>query len=185
MIGLMSIYIYLQPPVPAAFRGLIIPGIMVLYLIPTIYYSKRLSNRMEALREQEGTQTPKREYHELSPKSLTNLFLGCGLIVAFSAMPIPMFMGQWPQVLLMLLAAFGWSLLARCFAGPRLGRCRFFFAIGTGLVALTCLGIYYTCVSQWRETLENASFWFLAGIQAQSIILVLMMVTVRQKYFRT
>ena len=46
-------------------------------------------------------------------------------------------------------------------------------------------GIYYTCVPEWRETLDNSSFWFLAGLQLQGIVLVLLLVNVRRKYFAT
>lgn len=185
MIGVMSAYVYFQPPFAASLRGLGIPAIMVMYLIPMIMYSRRLSKRIEALREEEGTADAQQQLHELTNESLTLLFLGSGLLIALGTMLVPIYMGQWLEALLMLLAACTWSLLARRFVNATKKRGLIAYGMGLGLTALSCLAIYYNCVPEWRESLSNASFWFLAGIQVQGITLVLLLTWARRKLFGT
>ena len=185
MIGLMSAYTHFRPPLPATLRGLAIPGIMVMYLIPMILYTRKLSKRIEALRGEEGVAAPKQELHTETGKSLTFLFLGSGLLVALGTILVPIYMGQWTETLLMLLAACIWSLLARQFVGLTKRRGLIAYSIGLGLTALSCLGVYYHCVAEWQGVLNNASFWFLAGIQVQGITLVLLLTSVRRKVFGT
>ena len=185
MVAVGYAYIYFQPPVPAFLKGLVIPLLMVLYMIPMILYSRHLGKRMLALREEEGTATPDESLrpHGYSRKALTKLFLGSGLLIAMGTMLVPIYVGQWAEVLLMLSAACIWSLLATLFVGTTARRVMIAYAIGMGFVALSCNWVHFTCVTQWRETLSNASFWFLAGLQVQMATLTLLVVNVRRKCF--
>ena len=176
MIAVMSAYIYFPPPFAKSLGGLGIPAIMVMYLIPVIWYSRRLSKRAEAFSENQEIVAAQIQPHGLTNKSLNVLFLGSGLVIALTTIPLPIYMGQWKQVSWMLLATFCWGLLARCLSGSTVKRCRIAYTLGMGLIALSCLGIYYSCVSEWRESLSNPSFWFLAGLQFQGIVFVLLLV---------
>ena len=183
MIGLMSAYVYFQPPVPSPLNGLVIPAIMVMYMVPMILYSRKLGKQMELLREEEGTATPPQSLEVSTGIPLTRLFLGSGMLVSVGMLPVPAYMGQWSEVLWMLLAAFVWPMLARLFAGSTPRRGLIAFSIGLGLSALSCLGLSYLCVSEWHDQMENASFWFLAGIQIQGVTLVLLLTYANRRVF--
>ncbi|MEM8733118.1 MAG: sigma-70 family RNA polymerase sigma factor [Planctomycetota bacterium] len=182
-IGISILYIYLQPDVPQALRGFVIPAIYLPYFIFIPIYSRKLSKRIEALREEEGTATPEQLLQEAVGQPLSLIFIGSSLLVALGTTLVPIYTGRWGAALLMLLAACVWGALALAFAGTTPKRGVFAYAVGLGLTSLTCLGIYYYSQVQWREELENPMFWFLAGIQIQTLTFLLLVVHARRKVF--
>lgn len=184
LIALASMYIYFRPPIPVALRGFVIPAIFAPYMILFVpLYSRRLSKKIERLREEEGTATPMQLLQDAVGQPLSLIFIGSSLLVALGTTFIPIYTGRWGAALLMLLAACAWGTLTRVLAGTTPKRGLIAYGVGLGLTALSCLSIYYYCQIHWREELENPMFWFLVGIQIQSITHVLLVVYARRKVF--
>ena len=140
-------------------RGLMIPGLLVLYYIPMIISCRRMGKRIEQLRIEEKTDTPLRSITKHKDGSTRRLFMGSALLVACWPALMSMIAGNWVSSVALLLAAAGIGLLGSLVpslfpsASPKIS----FRVYGLTLcvIALMGLGVIYGQRADWRNTFSD------------------------------
>lgn len=162
---------WLDKDLPPALRGLVIPIIMVLYCIPMVYSSRRMTKRIEQLRIEENTATPPRRIVAADEQrgSLTRLFLGSGLLVAIWPVLMSIYSGDWIGVSLLLVSAVGLSLTGARFVGKSPTRSFRAYGVSLGGIFLIGIAVLYFRNFNWSGSQSSHFLWSMGATQAMLI----------------
>ena len=182
MFGTIPLHDRVQSPV---LRGSIIPGIMVLYMIPMIFSFRRFGKRIEQLRIEEETATPLRAItlDQEHGGSVTRLFVGSGLLIAFWPSMMAFVASDWISVGSLLMSAVVISLTGVYFSGKQPVRAFRTFACSLGGIGLIGIGLVYFRRVAWADSFSNHMLWFAGTLQAMAITNVMLATVVWRRVY--
>lgn len=153
---------------PQALRGLIIPVIMAIYMVPMILSSRRLGKRIEQLRIQENTTTPPRALvaDHAHRGGIELLFVGGGLLIGCWPTIMAILAADWISAGLLLVSTVAISLTATRFCGHDPIRSFRAFACSFGVISLIGIAVMFFRGATWEDRFSDHSLWCAGTLQA-------------------
>jgi RNA polymerase sigma factor (sigma-70 family) len=159
----------IRPPV---LRGLVIPGMLVLFYIPMVISHRRLGRRIEQLRNEENTATPLRTM----TSNPNGYFVLSGLAVVLWPSIMPLLSHDWRSAIVLPLAACLINLCGAQFSRKRPARLFLAYASSLGVTALVGVCVMVVRRDVWAPAFSNHLLWFMGTMQAMAMTYVILSV---------
>ena len=162
--------------------------IMLLSCIPIWISSNWIGKRIEQIRIEENTVTSYRSIvsevgGQEQQGSVTSLFLGSGMLVAFWPALMSIYATEWISVGLLLVSAIGVSLIGARFCGSRPVRSFRVYALSLASISMIGVAVLYFRQFAWSDSLSNHTYWFIGATQAMIMTHVILTTIVWKRVF--
>lgn len=164
---------------PVWLRGLVIPGMMMVMIIPVVVISRRFGKQVEALRRAEGRFTDPKPLVEGSSCERrtwkTQLaFCSSGLLVIAWLAILPLVAGNWwvAGTMFALAIFVGWISAQLSLRYPN--QSFRFYGAGIGISLISAIAILFGKNDVWSAAFANYFPWYAGALQASAITMVIL-----------
>lgn len=164
---------------PVWLRGLVIPGMMVVFMVPTVVFCRRFGKQVMALRRAEGRSTEPQPLVEASSHERqiwkTRLaFCASGLLVMVWPAILPLVAGDWwiAAGMLALPLLVGWVFAQLSLRYPHLAFQM--YGVGLAIGVLSATGILFWKSESWSLAFANYLPWYAGALQASAMTMVIL-----------
>jgi hypothetical protein len=164
---------------PVWLRGLVIPGMMLVFVIPVVIFSRRFGKQIETLRRAEGRFTePEPLVHSRSLEHGTwktqVVFCASGILVTAWPAILPLVAGDWWALGAMFAVALlvGWISAQLSLRYPSLSLQ--LYGMGLGINSLLAIGVLVWKRDVWSLAFANYLPWYAGVLQASAMTMVIL-----------